>query len=52
MIPALPGITDAGYNNFRSGHAAVESLEAAVPAAGYRFCAGDTPAATAQVMSF
>jgi hypothetical protein len=30
----------------------VESVEAAVPAAGYRFCAGDTPAATAHGTNF
>ena len=37
MIPAPPGINDAGYNNFRSGRVAMESVEAAVPAAGVDF---------------
>ena len=45
-------IKEAGYNNFRSGYATVESLEATVRAAGCRSCAGGTPAATAQVVSF
>jgi len=47
--PGPTAIADAGYNNFRSGRA-VEFVEAAVPAAG--FCAGGTPANTAQAMFF
>jgi hypothetical protein len=34
--PGPTGINDAGYN-FRSGRAAVESVEAAMPAAGVDF---------------